>query len=95
VPVPSQDSELSCMSVLVVSLPVPSQDSELSCMSVLVVSLPVPSQDSELSCMSVLVVSLLPLFSTVHRLDFGIVQTVWGFFCFFFIASGLILPNFK
>jgi hypothetical protein len=46
VSVPSQDSEMLCICVLVFS----SQDSEMSCICVLGVS----SQDSEMSCICVL-----------------------------------------
>ena len=51
VPAPSQESEQSCIEV-----PVPSQESEQSCIEV-----PVPSQESEQSCICVLWISILPL----------------------------------
>ena len=58
-PVPSQESEWSCICVLgLLILPVgPSQESEQSCICVLgLLILPVPSQESERSCICVRVI---------------------------------------
>ena len=58
-PVPSQESERSCICVLglLILLPVPSQESARSCICVLeLLIFPVPSQESERSCICVRVI---------------------------------------
>ena len=70
-PVPSQESEESCICVLGLS----SQEGEESCICVLEVS----SQESEESCICAIGLSTLSL-SMIFQMGFGIVPTVWYFF---------------
>ena len=83
-PVPSQESERSCICVLgLLILPIPSQENERSCICVLgLLILPVPSQESE-RCICVLWVYILPL-SGIFLFVCGTV--FWGEFISFYFA---------